>query len=103
MISEVFENVCKNSYMFIVIKVILSCMLCKGGIRKVLVVCDLLDIDCKIVLLVRDFCVVIFFLLSVNFYREVYGVVKYGIRMFSYKICKEIEESFNFVKNFFFW
>ena len=99
MTSEALENACKNSYTLTVIKVLLSRMPRKGGIRKALAVCDSPDIDCKTVLLVRDPRAVIPSSLSVNFYREVHGVAKHGTRMFSYKICKETEESLNFVKN----
>lgn len=103
MTSEALKNTCKNGYMLTVIKVLLGRMPDKGGMEKALAVCDSPDIDCKIVLLVRDPRAVIPSSLSVSFYHEEGGVAKLGTRMFSYKVCKETEESLNFVKRLSTW
>lgn len=70
-----------------------------NSLEKSLSSCDSQDINCKIVLLIRDPRAVIPSSLSVNFYKEEGGTAKLGTRMFSYRLCKETEESLNFAKN----
>lgn len=97
MTSEALENACKNYYRLTVIKVLMK-RIPYNGLEKTLSVCDSPDIDCKTLLLIRDPRAVIPSSLSVQFYKEEGGAAKLGTRMFSYKICKQTEESLNFVK-----
>lgn len=98
MTSETLGNACKNDYKLTVIKILMK-RLIDNSLEKTLSVCDSQDINCKIVLLIRDPRAVIPSSLSVGFYKEEGGTAKLGTRMFSYKLCKETEESLNFVKN----
>lgn len=98
MTSETLGNACKNDYKLTVIKILMK-RIVDNSLEKTLSACDSQDINCKIVLLIRDPRAVIPSSLSVNFYKEQGGTAKLGTRMFSYKLCKESEESLHFVKN----
>lgn len=98
MTSETLGNACKNDYKLTVIKILMK-RIVDNSLEKTLSACDSQDIKCKIVLLIRDPRAVIPSSLSVNFYKEQGGTAKLGTRMFSYKLCKETEESLHFVKN----
>lgn len=98
MTSVTLGNVCKNHYKLTVIKVLMS-RIPYNSLEKSLSACDSQDINCKIVLLIRDPRAVIPSSLSVNFYQEKGGAAKLGTRMFSYKLCKETEETLSFAKN----
>lgn len=98
MTSETLGNACKNYNELTVIKVLTS-RIPYNSLEKTFSACDSQDIDCKIVLLIRDPRAVIPSSLSVRFYEEVDGPAKLGTRMFSYKLCKQTEESLHFVKN----
>lgn len=98
MTRETLGNACKNEYKLTVIKILMKRLVDKS-LEKTLSACDSQDINCKIVLLIRDPRAVIPSSLSVNFYKEEGGTAKLGTRMFSYKLCKETEESLHFLKN----
>lgn len=97
MTRETLGNACKTYYKLTVIKILMKRMVDKS-LEKTLSACDSQDINCKIVLLIRDPRAVIPSSLSVNFYKEEGGTAKLGTRMFSYKLCKETEDSLHFVK-----
>ncbi|XP_078363375.1 carbohydrate sulfotransferase 4-like [Oculina patagonica] len=98
MSSETLGNACKNYYKLTVIKVLMK-RIPYNSLEKTLSACDSQDINCKVVLLIRDPRAVIPSSLSVSFYKEEGGNAKLGTRMFSYKLCKQTEESLNSVKN----
>ena len=98
MTKETLGNACKNDYKLTVIKILMKRMVDKS-LGKTFSACDSQDINCKIVLLIRDPRAVIPSSLSVNFYKEEGGAAKLGTRMFSYRLCKETEESLHFLKN----
>lgn len=97
MISEFLGSVCKENYDLIVIKVFIFCIF-ENSMKSILVFCMLEDVDCKVILFVRDFWVVIVLVFSVGFFKELKGDFKVGIWSFSYLNCKEIEYNLDFVR-----
>lgn len=85
MISEFLENVCKNNYNLMVIKVFIFCVF-GNNIKIILDMCNLLeDVYCKVVFFVWDLRVVILLLCLIGFikdYRD--DVLKNSMRVYSY-------------------
>lgn len=97
MTSESLGSACKEHYDLTVIKVLIS-RIPENSIKSILASCMPEDVDCKVILLVRDPRAVIASALSVGFFTEQKGDSKVGTRRFSYLNCKETEHNLDFVR-----
>ena len=97
MTSESLGSACKENYDLTVIKVLIP-RIPENSIKSILASCASEDVDCKVILLVRDPRAVIASALSVGFFSEQKGVSKVGTRHFSYLNCKETEHNLDFVR-----
>lgn len=97
MTSESLGSTCKENYDLTVIKVLIP-RIPENSIKSILASCMPEDVDCKVILLVRDPRAVIASSLSVGFFKEQRGNSKVGTRSFSYLTCKETEHNLDFVR-----
>lgn len=97
MTSESLGSACKENYDLTVIKVLIS-RIPENSMKSILASCMPEDVDCKVILLVRDPRAVIASALSVGFFKELKGDSKVGTRSFSYSNCKETEHNLDFVR-----
>ena len=97
MTSESLGSACRENYDLTVIKVLIP-RIPDNSIKSILASCMPEDVDCKVILLVRDPRAVIASALSVGFFKEMTGVSKVGTRRFSYLNCKETEHNLDFVR-----
>ena len=97
MTSESLGSACRENYDLTVIKVLIP-RIPENSIKSILASCMPEDVDCKVILLVRDPRAVIASALSVGFFKELKGDSKVGTRRFSYLNCKETEHNLDFVR-----
>ena len=97
MTGESIGSACKNNYDLTVIKVLIP-RIPENNIKSILAACSPEDVNCKVILLVRDPRAVIASALSVGFFQELKGNAKVGTRRFSYWNCKETEDNLEFVR-----
>ena len=97
MTSESLASACRENYDLTVIKVLIP-RIPENSIKSILASCMPEDVDCKVILLVRDPRAVIASALSVGFFKEQKGDSKVGTRRFSYLNCKETEHNLDFVR-----
>ena len=96
--SESLGNACKNNYNLTVMKVLLS-RIPENSIKTILNLCKPLDVDCKVVFLVRDPRAVISSSRIIGFFKE--GgkpTALQGTRLYSYKQCKQTEDDLEFIR-----
>ena len=97
MTSESLGSACKDNYDLTVLKILIS-RLPKNTIETILTSCSSVDVDCKIVFLVRDPRAVIPSSQSFGFFKENGDFARRGIRMYSYWRCKETEDNLEIIR-----
>lgn len=97
MTAESVYTACKDNYELTVIKVLIP-RVPENNIKSIFEACSPEDVNCKVILLIRDPRAVIASALSVGFFKEQKGNAKVGTRRFSYWNCKEIEDNLEFVR-----
>ena len=94
MTSESLGNACKNNYNLTVIKVLIS-RIPENSIKTILALCKPMDVDCKVVFLIRDPRAVIPSSLEVGFFEEKEG--RTGTKIFSDRLCKQTKDNLKFI------
>ena len=98
MTGESLGSACKNVYDLTVLKILMS-RIPGNSIKPILTACSPLDIDCKVVFLVRDPRAVIPSALNTGFFREKgRRNAKLGTRLYSYWQCMQTEENLEFIR-----
>ena len=99
MTSESLGSVCHNSYKVTVAKVLMG-RIAGASIKNILAACNPMEVDCKIIFLVRDPRAVIASSRSVAFFKDsANDASRKHLRQFSYENCKQTEENLALVKN----
>ena len=98
MTSQSLGSACKDNYDLTVLKILIS-RIPENSIKTVLTACSSLDVNCKIVFLIRDPRAVIPSSLNIGFFKETRNDnSKLGTRVYSYAQCKQTEENLEFVR-----
>ena len=98
MTSESLGSACTKNYDLTVIKVLIS-RIPENSIKTILSLCNPLDVDCKVVFLIRDPRAVIPSSLNVGFFKEKGNRnALLGTRMFSYQQCQQTEDNLDFIR-----
>ena len=99
MTSESLGSTCRDKYPVTVAKILMS-RIAENNIKNILGACKSSDADCQIIFLVRDPRAVIPSSQSVGFFsNQGSQLSKTGLRLYSYKKCKQTEENLVFLKN----
>ena len=98
MTSESLGSTCGDNYDLTVLKILISRRLPKNTIETILTSCSSVDVDCKIVFLVRDPRAVIPSSQSFGFFKENGDFAQRGIRVYSYWRCKETEDNLEIIR-----
>ena len=98
MTSESLGSACKNNYNLTVLKILIS-RIPKNTIEPILTACSPVDVDCKIVFLMRDPRAMIPSSQSFGFFNARGDSARRGIRLYSYWRCKETDESLEIIRN----
>ena len=98
MTSQTLRSACKNNYDLTVIKVLMD-RIPDNNIKNILNSCKPLDIDCKVVFLIRDPRAVIPSSRSFGFFKEKgERNALQGTRLYSYRQCRETEDNLEFFR-----
>lgn len=97
MTSESMGSACKDNYDLTVLKVLIS-RIPGNTIQIILNACSPMDVDCKILFLVRDPRAVIPSSKSFGFFKERGDYSRQGTRLYSYWRCKETEDNLELVR-----
>lgn len=97
MTSESLGSACRDNYDLTVLKVLIS-RIPENTIKIILTVCNPIDVDCKILFLVRDPRAVILSSKSFGFFRENADLARRGTRLYSYWRCKETEDNLEIIR-----
>ena len=97
MTSESLGSSCKENYDLTVIKVLVP-RIPENSIKTVLTACKPLDVDCKVIFLIRDPRAVIASSRNVGFFIEGRDLARRSTRHFSYWRCKETEDNLEFIR-----
>ena len=97
MTSESLGSTCKDNYDLTVLKVLIS-RIPDNTIETILNVCSSMDVDCKILFLMRDPRAVIPSSQSFGFFKENGDSARQGIRQYSYWRCKETEDNLEIIR-----
>ena len=97
--SETLGSACKENYSLTVIKVLMD-RVPERNIKTILTSCNPMDVDCKVIFLLRDPRAVIASARSVGFFSEKGKPPNslQGTRLFSYWQCKETEDNLEFIR-----
>ena len=98
MTSESLGSACEKNYDLTVIKVLLP-RVPDNSIKTILTACNPIDIDCKVLFLIRDPRAVITSSRSVGFFQERGDLfARRSTRHFSYWRCKETEDNLEIIR-----
>ena len=99
MTGESLGSACKDNYDLTVVKVLMD-RIPEQSIKTFLTICNPLDVDCKVVFLVRDPRAVIASSRSIGFFSEKGKPPNslIGTRIFSYWHCKQTEDNLELIR-----
>ncbi|XP_022800535.1 carbohydrate sulfotransferase 5-like isoform X2 [Stylophora pistillata] len=93
------EHSCKVLHNTVVYKLLLD-RVPGQSVERLFHVCEMADVECKIIYLVRDLRPLVMSSRKVAFFREVDRKTRPSLRQFVYSCCEMIERNLDIVKNF---